>query len=518
MRHADASTRELKTGQLIEKLAPGWSTSHPGLAHEFVHRWAARFDTQAEVKEVGDDTLYFTAGIEGLCLRSMNDVRCLLIGGDGDNAYQALQDFWYKHNSPYHLPFILALSEAAYVTAVSHFANDHCLILSGPRLRELFDCASPRQFLKEMLWQQIPKRTLSPYNILVPADGVTFFGREHELRRLLDEDFVSFAVAGPGRIGKTSLVTMYKKVKTRQRKAFAPRMHYISFYQSDATADGAAKFLAKQIESNRQAERITAGEIVNFLRYRSKYHGGPLDLILDEVDEVCHASVFKFLGEAARLGYCRLIMCGRGTLLKTTLSGNNPIEGRLDLIRLEPLREEHARTLLLKPLADLGFDVREPEPLVEQVLELSGRLPHHIQMFGMKLVELAMAEGANTIYPDFMEMLKGDLMVAQFFIRTIADIRDVPTRLVGLALLDEDDGRQISIPHVQAVAKQVGVLLNSEQANNVCLDLAINNVLAWERGSFRIANRGVVFFTRQNGYLSSAMEDAKKELAPAAKQ
>lgn len=503
----DVPVKEIKTARLIEKLAAGWRSSHAGLALELVHRWAARFETAVEVREVYDDAVYFTLELPNLRLRSMDEVRCLLVGGDS-NPGTTMQEFWHRQSSPHHLPFILTLSEAAHEAGRSLFAHDYCLLLSSAQLQELFAAPDAHAALRRLLWRQVPKRTLIPYNILMPANNVTFFGRENELRRLMEEDAVSFAIAGPGRIGKTSLVMRYRRARLRQRRTAAAWMHYVSFYQTTDAANSAAKFLATQIESTKRSDRVTDGDLVNFLRYKHKVGGGPLDLVLDEVDEVCKSDTFHFLGEAARLGYCRLVLCGRGTLLKTMLDRSTPIEGRLELIRLEPLPEGPARDLLLNPLTDLGFELPEPDALVEQVFELTGRLPHHIQMFGKKLAELAISEGSNRITAETLGTLKCDFLVAQYFTKMLDEIRDARTRLVGLALL-KADRRDVPVPVVQEVARREGLTLTSREANDICLDLAIDNILAWEHGGFRLANTGLSFFTSQTGYLDGALEDAR---------
>lgn len=510
MGYLEIPVKELNTGQLIDKLAIGWSMGHPGLALELVQRWGAHFMTSADIKEVKENSIYFTVNLENIHLRTMEEVRCLLISGEAD-GFQTLQSFWNKNSSPHHLPFILALSDSTYITAKKHFANERCLVLSASEVKQLLRTPDSRCRLKQLLLREIPRRTLIPYNILLPADGVTFFGRENELNRLAEEDFISFAIAGPGRIGKTSLVKRYRKIRLQKHNALAQNLIYISFYQSETTADGAARFLAMEIENSRRSNRITPGGLVNFLKYRKKIYGGPLDLILDEVDEVCHSNTFKFLGEAARLGFCRLILCGRGKLLKRMLSGDSPIGGRLDLIQLEPLSDEAARALILRPLSDLGFKFAEPESLVDMILDLSGRLPHHIQIFGIKLAELAISEGTDTVSMELGERLKGDLMVAQFFIKTLEDIDEPKTKLVALALL-EYDNPNITIPFVQKVAKQEGLILNSKQINDICVDLTINNMLTWEKGAYRIANGGLSLFTKQTGYLNSALIEARQSV------
>lgn len=511
MNHADFSGAEISSSQLIEKLTHGWAAAHAGLALELIQRWATLFNTTVSTRDIREDAVDFLVDMGHIRLRSMDEVPCLFLSGDADLKNKLLA-FWNKWNSPHHLPFILTLSDAAYDAARNNLKSDRCLIISRDVVKQLFRSAEPFLLLKRLLWQQIPKRALIPYDILVPAEGVVFVGRENELGRLLEEDSTSFAIAGPGRIGKTSLVKRYRKLRLLRHDASASRMFYISFYQCSAGMNGAARFLAMQIDGSSRSDRIKPGDLVNFLRYRKQVSGGLLDLTLDEVDDVCQTDTFKYLGEAARLGYCRLILCGRGALLKTLLHGNSPLGGRLVLIRLPLLSEEAARDLLLKPLTDLGFEFLLPDSLVQAALEVSGRVPHHIQMFGMKLAEMAISEQTLRISEDLLDKVKADFLLAQFFIKTLDEIKDLPTKLVGLKLLEAKQ-QDISVSFVQEIARREGLVFDRSTANDICIDLSINNVLAWDNGGFRLCTGGLSFYARETGYVKDALAEVRQKLA-----
>lgn len=510
MNYGEVSAKDLSPAQLIDKLAQGWSSAHSGLALEFIQRWSSHFNTTENTDEIGENSLTFITDFGNIHLRTMDEVPCLLISGK-EELKETLSSFWNRWNSPHHLPFILAISDEAHSLAVSTLQNDRCLILSRDQVKRLFRSEDPRLMLKQALWRQIPKRTLIPYNILVPAEGVVFFGRENELARLSDEDNTSFAIAGPGRIGKTSLVRRYRRLRYLKHNSRASQMFYVSFYQCDTGTQGVARFLAMQLDGSRRSSRIESGDLVNFLRYRKQVCRGPLDLTLDEVDEVCHSEAFKYLGEAARLGHCRLILCGRGILLKAILKGNSPLGGRVELVRLSLLGEEAARQLLLKPLADLGFKLELTEAQINDLLSMSGGLPHHIQTYGLRLSEAAIADKTDVISEELVAKVKGDFVLAQFFIKTLEEIKDIPTKLVGLKLLQANQ-EDVSISFVQELAKQEGISLDRATANDICIDLVINNVLAWGTWNFKLANGGLAFYARETGYLRDTLKEAKQKL------
>lgn len=500
--------KDVDTTLLIERLAHGWTSSHAGLAHELIQRWAAPLCQEADVIGIGENTAEFVTVLTDIRLRTMHEVRCLLVGGEGDVS-KTLQDFWTRFNSTHHIPFILTLSATAHDAAVELLRAGRCLILSPDQIDKMLRSQFPLLELKHLLLRQVPRRALIPYNLLVPAEGGMFFGRQNELSRLWDEDFTSFAVAGPGRIGKTSLGRFYKAERVRSRHPSSSRSFFISLYNAEHLPDRVARFIAMKIQNSRRSDRMTAKDLLNFLLYQKKQRGGPLELILDEVDEDCEGEAFKVLGEAARSHLCRLILCGKGTLLKTMLSSKSPLDCRVDLIQLEPLDSTSARDLLIKPIEDLGFKIEKPESVTEEVLKLTGRMSHLVQLFGMKLVDRAIIDKTETVSIEQVEILKTDFFIAQFFIKSLNELENADAKLVALALLSESQ-QSFSVPEIQVIAGREGLHIDAVSTNNICLDLLVNNVLAWDNGSYRIANEGLPFYARKKDYLKNSLAEARE--------
>jgi hypothetical protein len=478
------------------------------LARELVRRWTSALNTEAEISRTDENIIEFVVRLTDIRLRTMHEVPCLLASGHTRLA-EPLREFWGRYNSPHHIPFVLALSEPARAEAEKALNSKRHLILTAQQVKEMAGGKQARALLIKALTQQIPRRTLLPYNFLVPAEGGMFFGRNHELERLRDEDANSFAIAGPGRIGKTSLVKRYKDMMTLARNPRAKSIRYVSFYKSEPLPNKTARLLAMQLDPSSRSNRVEASDLVNFLRYQStRSFGGPPELLLDEVDEVCLSETFQFLGEAAKLGYCRLVLCGKGVLLKMMLNTKSPLDCRLDLLQLRPLEDDEAVALLAQPLADLGFHIVNLDALSEEVLYLTGRLPNLVQLFAIKLADGAMKAGRGHIAPEHLEALKDDFLIAQFFIKSLTDLDDPQTRLVGMLLVREGR-RDFSVAAVQEVARSEGVVLDSRRASDICTDLLVNNVLVWNHGSYSIANGGLIFYAQKKEFLGNALEETR---------
>jgi hypothetical protein len=499
---------------LIERLAAGWTPAHSIAALECVRLWGERLEAATEVKDVGADALHFVTDLSEIHLRGMDEIHCLLLAGSRDDLKKTVEEFWLGASIPGRLIVVLALSETAHAKAQSALADLDAVVLSRSEVQALLEDARPRKFFKTELCRRLPPRSLIPYSILLSAQGGMFYGRDCELARLREEVDVSFAIAGPSRIGKTSLVKRHQKELARLRHPGALATFYVDCYACPNTPDAIARTIAMEIDGSSRSARMKLDDLMNFLRFQSRVRlGRPVELILDEVDEVCQSSVMVVLAKAARLGICRLILCGRGALLHTMLNQNSLLASRLELLRLEPLDEQAARRLVFEPLIDFGLRVEEADRLAEAVFGLTGRLPHLLQYYGRRLLELAIQQRSETVSSRDIETLQWDYEAAQYFTSPLADLKDPRSRLVAFSILNASGG-QLTVAAVQELAVREGLRdLHHAEAFHICNDLVINNILAWEKGSFRVANEALRYYAGQLRFLDRVLEEARRELA-----
>lgn len=501
----------MKTAALIENLAKGWLASHGAHASEFVHRWGDKFQTGVEVKQQGTNFLRFTCDLSGIRLHGMTDVHCLLVGGEDAATLQALRELRQHTGDSGGLPFVLAASRYACEQARAMLSPGRHLLMSPEVLERLGNEQKPAAFLKELLRAQIPLQRLIPYSHLLSVEGGMFFGRRSESDKLYYESDVSFAVAGPGRIGKTSLVKQYLRRLTRDRDPQKTRTFYVDFYSCPKDPNSVARFLAMKLDASRRSHEVSAGKLLDFLQYQRFQHGGPLNLLLDEVDGVCRSEAFSTLGEAAKLGHCRLVLIGKGELLDLMLYRETQLKQRLQLLRLNPLDESDARDLLLEPLTDLGFRIEAPDKLVDRVFSLTGRLPHLMQFFARRLAELAIEEKRNEISAAQAETLKWDYETALFFLSPLDEkvFGNPEARSLAYLLLKEPPAG-INPAQVCSLLRRRDPAINELQALKLCNELVIQNILVWDRGGFQIANEALVEYARHFGLLDGAPDAARR--------
>ncbi len=467
----------------------GWREGHPEPAHELIHYWKEKLGATVEIKDIDDNLVRFQMDLGAIRLLGMEDVYCLLVGGAGSAAAQAARDFWAKVSDAGRMVMILAGSDTLCRQIASSIPRGLCLILSSQDLERILKDSDPRLQLKKCLWEQIPKSLLVPFDLEHPASGNMFVGRQDELGELHGSS--SLAIAGPGRIGKTSLLHEYRRQLVRGRNPLASVTFFVDFYYcQDKTPDGVARFVAMKMNGTRRSADLFAGDLDHFLRSERVRLGRIPHLLLDEVDGVLGTAeaAFNTLGKAAREGLCRLILSGKGVLFTALNTDRSTFGHRLDLIRPEPLTQLAVRELALGPLRDLGFQLIEPERIAAEIHNLTGGLPQHVQFCGKRLTKLALQQPGLAISACVVEDLRNDPATWQHLTGPLKDL-DAGTRKLAIHLLKQQSAA-FSASALQSACVQSGLNgITLERATEIGDTLVILNFLSWERGRYRVANR-----------------------------
>ncbi len=505
------SIKGLNNTELLQLLAKGWQSDQAEATTEFATRWQACLNSTGKIDQPEANALRFNLHLTELRLHGAENVACLAISGSGENGKvigDQVKSFWYKTNSTDRMVFLLALSDEAYEHAKAALPQARCLRLRPEQILGVFNSCEPLSRLKQLILEQYSRHQLLPYNITMPVKENMFFGRQRELDKLFYESNTSFAIVGAGRLGKTSLALEFHRRLLRENDSRATRKFHIDFYDCiKQTSDEVARLLAKEIDPSRRSNEMTIHDLAFFLRFQAHKLNGPVELFLDEVDRVCYLQVFEILTMSARRGFCRLVMCGRGSLLKTLMTESSPLNKRVELIRLLPLDEESASRLVMEPFQDLGFEVINPEKLLQQIFHWTGRLPHLLQFYGTRLTNLALAKGENIIAPELVDKVRSAFETVQLFAEQLEKLSDATTRLMAEHLLT-DGRRHFTIPGVQEIGRQRGINLSNAQALEICNDLVISNVLMWHEDAYCVANQSLVHYARKMRLLDNQPKNA----------
>jgi hypothetical protein len=427
----------------------------------------------------------FNLDLSTIYLRGVGEhTRCLLLGG-GTGAVDLVRELWKTKTG---LPIVFCASAETAAIARQVIPADYGVVVPPENFRTLLGSLNPPAALRQLFWQQIGRRRLSLYDICLPATGNVFFGRERELQQLLENDRVSYAIPGPGRIGKSSILKRHKWNLIRRHDPRKDRVYEIDFYAVDATdSDEVAQHISKAIEVSSRSSKMRVSELLWYLKRWRREKDGPLELLLDETDEVCGGEAFRQLGHAAKEGYVRLIMAGRGGLFDFAIRAESPMDARVRLLRLEPLDHSAARDLLTRPLSDLGIQLRNTPWVLDHILQWTGRLPHLIQFYAQQLVDLSVERKVDELTANHITELEKSGAFSQYFLAPFLEIIEPKTRTLATALLRSPQPK-FTTHEVLAAATQAGLSESPDWVRRTCDQLVIQNILAWEGGLYRPAS------------------------------
>ena len=489
----------------LEKLENHWDTA---AAAELLQNLQERLGAEISIVDSNLTTIHTLIRFRDIRLRGLEEIPALFIGPTPD-VTEIVTQFYRKESGPGKVLLFLTLNQHQQESAESATHGQRCLVLGPAQLRALLSEPKSKDQLMRWFHRKIPIFSLIPYNYILAAQGNMFFGREAELNKLLHEDETSFAVAGPSRIGKTSLVRQYQRNLLRAGDRRYQSSFYVDLYECNGMSKNEiANFLAMKIDGTKRSVAVTEHDLMNLLKRLRSQIGQRVELVLDETDGACEAGFFSILAEAAKLGLCRLILCGRGKLLQLALSNASQLGHRLELLRVDPLDEAAAERLIIDPLSDLGLTLEDPGFVLEHLFRLTGRLPCLLQLFAKQLAELAIGSASASITAKHLDTVKWDFSVAQYITAPLNDLLGIESRLVALLLL-KSGASKVTEAMIQSVGSREGMNITVQRSRDIANDLFINNILAWVSGSFRIANEAISYYARETGYLDGALAEAR---------
>lgn len=269
----------------------------------------------------------------------------------------------------------------------------------------------PTGELQDRLSAQIPLALIAPYETSKPVTGSRFFGREFEIRRILQGGDSNFAIMGIRRIGKTSLMREVERRLREQSGAEEPmeggRIQFI-----DCSALESPHAFVREV-----VRRLHTQELVrldnkqfplyfpDFLDRMARRYGGPLIFLLDEFDSVLtwhttDPTVLNALRASSNMGHCRYIVGGFREVMLAFSSLSSPLYNFAKPVRLGEFTREQTAQLVLGPLETLRVRFERRNEVVDRIYNETAGQPNLIQYYCSILVEQLDKTGARVISPD----------------------------------------------------------------------------------------------------------------------
>ena len=294
------------------------------------------------------------------------------------------------------------------------------IVLSQQDVLDIIIARNPTQQLAQYIVGQVDLSVVSPFVISGPVPENMFFGREAEIRLLVENaGKADFAIVGNRKIGKTSLLQ-----RTHRRMEASGHVHPLSI-NCQTVRQATDFFAAFQAVIEETSPLTTAEDFAAIIRERRQRNGKPLVLLMDEVDRLLAddyaqgeplAAVWRAL---AQEGVCHFVFCGSTGLARCL---ENPHSVFFNFPQAQPLgylTPDIARMVLTQPLQTLGVALEDEQTIVEGVLHLTSGHPNLVQYIGRELVNAANLRRERLILNADLEQVQQSNSFTEFYLATI---------------------------------------------------------------------------------------------------
>lgn len=351
-------------------------------------------------------------------LRFMQESAVVIVDGlrwELGDAERRLADVFQEGKGPSQV-LLMDRTEAQNALQVLQAVSQvRAVILTLERLRDLLLADEPVRVLEATLAEQVAVSELSPYQVAGAVKNERFFfGRERELRDIVDRSLRNFLLVGQRQMGKSTLLMA---VKRRLEAREGLDVHYVELADAD---------LHRHLARHRKLVPADGAPLPPFEDVASGEPSRPRVWLIDEVDDFVSTDaqagypLARVMRALAAEGRAYFVLAGFWDLYRAVvLDEKQPLRNFGEHRRLEPLDARAALALVTEPMAALGLAWDKPST-TDLLLERTGRRANLLVLCCKGLVE--------TLPPDTRSLSRGHL---ERVLREDRDLRDQCRRWRG---------------------------------------------------------------------------------------
>ncbi|WP_375773285.1 hypothetical protein [Archangium gephyra] len=271
------------------------------------------------------------------------------------------------------------------------------VVLTAERLRDLLVAEEPVRVLEATIAEQVAVSELSPYQVAGAVKSESFFfGRERELRDMVDRSFRNFLLVGQRQMGKSSLLMA---VRRRLEARTGVDVHYVELADAE---------LHRHLARHRKLVPADATALPPFEEVAAGEPSRPRVWLIDEVDDFVSTDakagypLVRVMRALAEEGRAYFILAGFWDLYRAVvLDEKQPLRNFAEHQRLNPLDARAALALVTEPMAALGLAWDAPST-TEYLLERTGRRANLLVLACKGLVE-TLPQDTRTLTREHLE-------------------------------------------------------------------------------------------------------------------
>lgn len=499
----------------LSYLREGREAAFEGHAQTLMHTFAGVLGSTATAGTTSGRTMRFTMTRLNLALRGFGGDRLhSLVLAESDTSWTTNDSsFWSKVENSNEMPIILACGVEEYTLAKRKTAGRLALILSPDDLSQILTASRPLDQLKLIVRREFTPGQIHPFDHQHPAVDASFRGRHAFLQTFRDNPNTNFALVGPSKMGKTSLVRRHIHSVTAGGRG--GRQVYVDLLDRPVNDLAFTRAIRMALDPSLSAYYDPAETISDFLCKLKSRLGGPIEITIDECDRHLELQSMRVLIHLAVRGVCRLILIGRWQLMRHAVHTQDDNFNRLEPAVMPPLSMDEAMDLIESPLHDMGFDLTSLRHELRNAVNRLGRVPGLIQELGAFFVE----ESERVPVTDALRRALNRIISTSRLIGLLNDLSSAKSRAGALMLALQAEKGGVAEPlWLRDRFKEQGVAVGIAECMEICDELVIHHLLGYDNGIYRMARWDIVAESRQQRLRFEAMLeemlDASKLTSP----
>jgi hypothetical protein len=393
---------------------------------------------------------------------------------DADTIVSGIETVILNQRFQDRVPILIVEGRSAELRDLVRLRLPFSVVLDEDDVRQIITGTITAKRMLDLICQQLPISALSPYEISSPVVSNRFFGREYEIRTILNHPETNYVIVGVRRIGKTSLL-----LEMRRRMSDVGDQRVFFFDCSDFNSpDDYIRAVTTEV-AIKERERMNLQQFPHFLRRRSTRGRKPFTFFLDEVDHLIEFdrwqnwTLLRLLRSSAIQGYCRYILSGFREVIEECLRVETPLFNFITILPLGNMSRDEARRLITVPMQNMGVSMKPR--IVNQIFEGTAGHPNFVQYYCYSLVQLMDREGRRQIRPNDLALLYGDQEFERYVFRNFSSNTTELEKAIVYGLVDREQftARDIDV----ALKKRKVRRVTGQQLEQACDSLRMAGIL-----------------------------------------
>ena len=363
--------------------------------------------------------------------------------------------------------------------------NYNLVLIGAEEQKNIVASRRPSGELLDLVSAQVPISYLSPYETRAPVTGSRFFGREHEISRILANPDTNHAILGIRRIGKTSLLRETQRLLLEREQA--ARVVYLECSDLLSTDDYIREVVRKL--NPRELPRLHMQKFVfffpNFLERMSKLNKTKIIFLLDEVDNLVIMQrgdweLFRMLRASSNKGACQYIIAGFREALQEQYTLDSPFYNFAQEIRLSEFTRQQARDLIVTPMENLKVRFHDQEEVINRIYEETAGQPNLIQYYCLILLRHLDQTGRREIGPeDLIDVYSDEGFTSHLLTSFMQNTENREKALIYAILMAAEAGgpKGFGQEEIDSRLRKGGLVLQQKDIDDACNVLMLAGVM-----------------------------------------